>query len=660
MTGRIPPELGNLDNLRSLDLQNNALTGSIPPAFGNLANLQLLWLASNRLTGTIPPELGDLPGLRGLLLEYNSDLSGPFPLRLLQSSSLFTVDLHATRVCVPRADDAFEEWVAGGRRFHHSGLTCGRPAPAVPEIDVAVFYTPAARRETGGTAAMEAEIDLLIAETNQAYSDSGVKQRVVLAAREELQYTETDSSHTDLNNFGSMAEVRALRDRVGADLVHLVKVRKNYPTPYSHGYVNQRAFAPGAPFRAGWATIMAYWNQCADADLSSISCWSLLRFSNPNQTWDGDPLGVPGDTPSLRVDGPADAVRMLNETRHSIAAFRKGTLDRYYDIWEVLGNGEASDGAARAVAPVAGGGAASSGQPVAAFADPSVRPGTTPVRAIHFRELRARIGAVRARAGLPAFQWTDPTLTAGETPVRRVHLTELRAALDEVYDAEGRSRPRYTDATVTAGATPIRAAHLTELRTAVAAVDAGAGSGREAAGTPGPAPFERGNREDLHAGQISEVEERRSGLFAAAAAQDEARAAARRDGGALRDAVTLRRRLVTVDYDVLARAVAGVTLRARPATLTLNLFDDVVFTGTVERVASTLSDGWSLSGRLEGVPFGTITLVMNDSVVAGAVRIPLATYRIGPAGESLHAVSRIDPSKLPRGAEPVSAERPDP
>ena len=64
---------------------------------------------------------------------------------------------------------------------------------------------------------------------------------------------------------------------------------------------------------------MAYSDQCAGRS----DCTGVNRFSNPNQTYNGDPLGVPvTPRPSPYVDGPADAVRALNENRQTVAGFR--------------------------------------------------------------------------------------------------------------------------------------------------------------------------------------------------------------------------------------------------------------------------------------------------------------------------------------------------
>ena len=107
----------------------------------------------------------------------------------------------------------------------------------------------------------------------------------------------------------------------------------------------------------------------------------------------------------------------------------------------------------------------------APFTDDPIVPGVTPVRAVHFTELRARIDILRREAGLAPFRWTDPELRARVTRVRRVHLLELREALAAAYGAAGRAAPRWTDPAPTAGSTPIRAAHLTELRAAVLALE---------------------------------------------------------------------------------------------------------------------------------------------------------------------------------------------
>ena len=105
------------------------------------------------------------------------------------------------------------------------------------------------------------------------------------------------------------------------------------------------------------------------------------------------------------------------------------------------------------------------------FTDHPIVAGVTPIRAVHFTELRERIDALRAAWGLGPFAWTDRVLTAGVTPMRLAHLLELRRALGAAYGAAVRPAPRWTDPAPAAGATPIRAAHVMELRAAVAAIE---------------------------------------------------------------------------------------------------------------------------------------------------------------------------------------------
>ena len=78
LSGEIPPELGNLSHLERLGLSTTELSGEIPPALSNLENLEELYLDSNRLNGEIPPELGNMDSLTHLELGDNR-LSGVIP-----------------------------------------------------------------------------------------------------------------------------------------------------------------------------------------------------------------------------------------------------------------------------------------------------------------------------------------------------------------------------------------------------------------------------------------------------------------------------------------------------------------------------------------------------------------------------------------------------
>ena len=101
-----------------------------------------------------------------------------------------------------------------------------------------------------------------------------------------------------------------------------------------------------------------------------------------------------------------------------------------------------------------------------AFTDPMLMAGETPIRAVHFTELREAVNAFRFQCGLAPTAWTDPVLSPGVTPVKAVHLTELRTGLTAAYRACGLT-PTPTFTGVVRAGMPIRALHVTELRTAV-------------------------------------------------------------------------------------------------------------------------------------------------------------------------------------------------
>ncbi len=132
-------------------------------------------------------------------------------------------------------------------------------------------------------------------------------------------------------------------------------------------------------------------------------------------------------------------------------------------------------------------------------------------------------------------------------------------------------------------------------------------------------------------------------------------------------ATTLRSRVVMMDLDRLqrARATAAALLRspvqsnavsppsgdrdAVPAAdeiLTLNLFEDAVFTGIVEHTAPTFSGGYSISGRLVEEPLGTLTVVVNGETVAGSVRTLGGTYQIRSVGGGHYVISEVEEPPL--------------
>lgn len=59
--GEIPQEIGNLSNLRTLDLEDNMLTGGTPRTIGNLTMLNSLSFYKNKLGGEILQEIGKSP-----------------------------------------------------------------------------------------------------------------------------------------------------------------------------------------------------------------------------------------------------------------------------------------------------------------------------------------------------------------------------------------------------------------------------------------------------------------------------------------------------------------------------------------------------------------------------------------------------------------------
>ncbi len=224
--------------------------------------------------------------------------------------------------------------------------------------DLLLYYTSGAKNEAGGTAAVSALITAAIARVNAAYVASGISTRVRLVAAIESGYVDTLSLSTDLTALRASADVRAARDRYGADIVTILVARgANYGGSSGIGYVSVSQGVAAADYgynvtvyysflgyiyslaheighnqgslhepgnSTGGDTSGAYLYSLGYTDtvhkfydamsygLGCTNCTQLNQFSSPVNTYQGFPTGTAGQ----------DNVRSINNTRSMIANYR--------------------------------------------------------------------------------------------------------------------------------------------------------------------------------------------------------------------------------------------------------------------------------------------------------------------------------------------------
>jgi hypothetical protein len=248
-------------------------------------------------------------------------------------------------------------------------------------VDVMVVYTDDARAAAGGTTAIENTILLAASETNTSYANSDINQRLTVVHMAEVSYEEAGDIVADLycvrdpaddcldqvhgwrNTYhadhvvmltetsvpGNLCGVAWLQTNVGPgfednafavvkrtcatgyysfghELGHNMGARHDWyvdsgvtPYTYAHGYLS---------VADRWRSVMSYNNECAAA---GVNCARLPYWSNPEVSFGGVPMGVPGGTKSDCVEGEpypvdedcdADNRSTLNNTAPTCAQFR--------------------------------------------------------------------------------------------------------------------------------------------------------------------------------------------------------------------------------------------------------------------------------------------------------------------------------------------------
>jgi hypothetical protein len=119
----------------------------------------------------------------------------------------------------------------------------------------------------------------------------------------------------------------------------------------------------------------------------------------------------------------------------------------------------------------------------------------------------------------------------------------------------------------------------------------------------------------------------------------------------------IRFRFVSVEFNLLTRAASFEQNAANRPFLLLNLFDDVTFEAILDRREVRSDKSFTLFGRVQGIENSQVTLVVEDGVLVGNIRVNDAYYQIRYGGEGIHAIYQIDPTTFPANSSPAIAPR---
>jgi len=147
LTGIIPIEIGNISNLKTLNLENNQLSSSIPIEFGRLKNLRELFLSDNLLNGNIPAELGDLDSL-GYILLGDNQLTDSIPAELGKLHNLQYLHLNNNNLtgCIPASFGDLTN--LSGLTLQFNDLECEIP-PEIGKLNKLTYFVANSNQLSG-------------------------------------------------------------------------------------------------------------------------------------------------------------------------------------------------------------------------------------------------------------------------------------------------------------------------------------------------------------------------------------------------------------------------------------------------------------------------------------------------------------------------------
>ena len=131
--------------VRGIALGDNGLTGPVPPEIGNLTALETLDLGGNGLAGEFPVVVASMADLASVRFSGNEEMEGPLPFRLTDLTGLKALEYEDTGMCASPGR-TFQDWL--GRIDIVAGATCGNVDRVGLSLPV-VYLTQAIQRPTG-------------------------------------------------------------------------------------------------------------------------------------------------------------------------------------------------------------------------------------------------------------------------------------------------------------------------------------------------------------------------------------------------------------------------------------------------------------------------------------------------------------------------------